>query len=251
MEKKYSPGTLDSLKVPNEFKYLSFMNNLVHYRFLEKNSTVDEDDQDEINSLFKMDSTNEILRYNKLFCAIKLDSSIGGSDAQSKMQQRIDEMYKTKIDKKYLDGLNIEFQFRLMDVLDTSESPLAQIAIDACIARIKSFYDIKQASWQNAQKLAYVFSRAKDFMYASTILEAYVTSENVDENLLFTYISIASHLPEKFYSRTFSNAIALAKVKNEGRYCRLFGDPYMTFQVLDNPNIKKEYFGSGCPNSPK
>jgi hypothetical protein len=251
MKKEYSPGTLDSLKVPNEFKYLSFMNNLVHYRFLENNNSVDEEDQDEINRLYKMDSTNEILKYNKLFCAIKLDSTIGNLEAQARIQQRIDELYKSKIAKKYLDGLNIEFQFRIMEVLDTSELPAAQLAVEACINRIKSFYDLSQASWQNAQKLAYVFSRAKDFMYAANILEPYVKEESVDENLLFTYISIASHLPEKFYSRTFASAVSIAKRKNEGRYCRLFGDPYMSFQVLDNPVIKKEYFTSGCPNAPK
>ncbi|MGZ3932561.1 MAG: CAP domain-containing protein, partial [Bacteroidia bacterium] len=201
-EKKYSAGALDSLDIPNEPKYVNLMNNKVHYRFLENNNTVDEDDQDEIERLYKMDPNNDILKYNKLYCAIKLDSSIGDLDAQSKTQQQIDELYKTKIDKKYLDGLNIEFQFRLMDVLDTSEAPAAQAAVEACIARIKSFYDLKQASWQNAQKLAFVFSRAKDFRYAANILEPYVVAENVDKNLLFSYISIASHLPEKFYSRT-------------------------------------------------
>ncbi|MGZ4037855.1 MAG: hypothetical protein ACXVPQ_08505, partial [Bacteroidia bacterium] len=245
-EKKYSAGALDSLDIPNEPKYVNLMNNKVHYRFLENNNTVDEDDQDEIERLYKMDPNNDILKYNKLYCAIKLDSSIGDLDAQSKTQQQIDELYKTKIDKKYLDGLNIEFQFRLMDVLDTSEAPAAQAAVEACIARIKSFYDLKQASWQNAQKLAFVFSRAKDFRYAANILEPYVVAENVDKNLLFSYISIASHLPEKFYSRTFANAISRSREMDPERYCKLFGEPFMTFQVLDNPNIKKEYTGAGC-----
>src|SRR5437773_2336580 len=96
-----------------------------------------------------------------------------------------------------------------MEVLDTSESPASQLAIEACITRIKSFYDLKEASWQNALKLAFVFSRAKDFKYASSLLEPFV-NENAQESVIFSYISIASHLPEKFYSRMFANALSIA-----------------------------------------
>jgi len=246
MEKKYSPGAIDSLQIPDEPKYLALFNNRVHYRFLANNNSVDEDDYTEIDRLNKIDPSNEILRYNRMYCAIKLDSNIGSTEAQAKMQADIDELYKTKIEKRLLDGLNIEWQFKLIDYYDTSDNPASLAAIDACIERIKSFYDLKGASWQNAQKLASVFSRAKDYRYASTIMEPYVTSDDVDENLLFTYISIASHLPEKFYSHAFSNAISLARKKNPERYCKLFGEPYMTFQVFDNPHIKKEYNGANC-----
>lgn len=244
-EKRYSGGALDSLEIPDEPKYVSMMNNKVHYRFLLNGKTVDDDDYDEIKRLLLMEPNNEILKYNRLYCSIKLDSAIVKSEDQSKMQQQIDEMYKTAIEKKYLDGLNIEWQFKLMDVLDTSETPAAQAAIEACIARIKSFYDMKAASWQNALKLAYVFARAKDYKYASSILEAFV-NERADENLIFAYISIASHLPEKFYSRNFAAALSYAKARNPERYCKLFGEPFMSFQVLDNPVIKKDYFEAGC-----
>ena len=64
--------------------------------------------------------------------------------------------------------------------------------------------------------------------------------------LLFSYISIASHLPEKFYSRTFSDALHKAKERNPERYCQLFGEPRMSFQVLDNPSAKSDYRDAGC-----
>lgn len=246
-DKKYSAGALDSLEIPNEPGYVNMMNNKVHYRFLLNGNTVDDEDYDEIKRLATIDPANEILKYNKLYCSIKLDSAVMKQEEQARMQQNIDELYKTKIDKKYLDGLNIEWQFKLMDVLDTSDSPAAQAAIDACIERIKSFYDMKSASWQNALKLAFVFSRAKDFKYASLILEPYV-NERADENLIFAYISIASHLPEKFHSRNFAAALSYAKARSPERYCKLFGEPFMSFQVMDNPVIKKEYKEAGCKN---
>lgn len=244
LDKKYTDAAWDSLKVPEDTKFVPLLNNKVYYNYLANNSVASDDDYDEMKRLNKLDPANEIVKYNLLFCSIQLDSTIGNKDAQARMQQDIDAMYKTKIAKKLVDGLNIEWQFRIIESLDTIEGAEAQI--DACIARIKGFYNFKEASWQNALKLAYVFTRAKDYKFASNLLEPYLKPDNVDENLLYCYISIASHLPEKFYSRTFSDALHKAREKNPGRYCKLFGEPYMTFQVLDNPNAKRDYREAGC-----
>lgn len=244
--KKYSGGALDSLEIPEGAQYVNLANNKVHYRFLLNGNNVDDDDQEEIERLYKLAPDNEILKYNRLYCAIRLDTAAASPDAQAKMQQEIDEMYtKTKIEKRLLDGLNIEWQFKIMEALDTADTPQAEAAIDACVTRIKSFYDIKESTWQNALKLAFVFTRAKDYKYACSLLEPFVT-EQAQENLIFAYISIASHLPEKFYSRNFARALTIAHKRNNERYCKLFGEPYMSFQVLDNPVIKKEFFESGC-----
>jgi hypothetical protein len=96
-------------------------------------------------------------------------------------------------------------------------------------------------TWQNALKLAGIFNRAKDFNYAATLLEPYLNMTNVNENLVFTYISSASRVQEKYYSRTFAKALTIAKTKNQERYCKLFGEPFMTFQVLENPEVKRTY----------
>ena len=141
---------------------------------------MDDDDQEEIEKLYALAPDNEILKYNKLYCPIRLDTAAASADAQAKMQQQIDEMYtKTKIEKRLLDGLNIEWQFKIMEVLDTLDTQESQLAIEDCITRIKSFYDLKDATWQNALKLAFVFSRAKDFKYAATLLEPFVTEKAV------------------------------------------------------------------------
>ncbi len=244
MEKKYSEDVMDSLKIPNDVKFVNLMNNKVYYNFLGNSSLVDEDDYAEIKRLEKLDPTNDIVRYNRIYSSIILDSTLGTKDQQAKMQQEIDALYKTKIAKKHVDGLNIEWQFKIMETLDTLDGAEAQI--EACINKIKGFYNFKDASWQNALKLAYAFTRGKDYKFSSNILEPFLKVENVNEGLLFSYISIASHLPEKFYSRTFSDALHKAKERNPERYCKLFGDPFMSFQVLDNPNAKKDYKEAGC-----
>lgn len=239
-EGKYPESIFDSLKLEENAKNVPLLNNKVYYKYQATN-TVDEDDASTFERLLKLEPSNPILQYNKVFCELKLDSNAGNTDHQLQVQQTIDGLYG-KIDSSYVNGLNIEWQFRIMESLDTAEN--ADEKIDACINRIKSFYNIKDASWQNALKLSYVFTRAKDYRYAATVLEPYLSKPDVQENLVFMYIASASRIPEKYYSRTFARALEIAKNKNSERYCKLFGEPYMTFQVLENPEVKKVYNGS-------
>jgi uncharacterized protein YkwD/outer membrane protein OmpA-like peptidoglycan-associated protein len=239
-ENKYKVELYDSLKIEENAKTVGLINNRVHYKY-QTNNTVDEDDEATFDRLLKFEPANPILQYNKVFCQLKLDSNAGNLEHQANVQQTIDGLYG-KLDSNYVNGLNIEWQFKIMESLDTMEN--ADALVDACIARIKSFYNIKDASWQNALKLSYVFSRAKDFKYSSTLLEPYLSAPDVNENLVFMYIASASRLQEKYYSRTFARALEIAKNKNQDRYCKLFGEPFMTFQVLENPEVKKVYKGT-------
>ena len=242
--KKYTEDVLDSFKIPENPKFINLLNNRVYFNYLANSSIADEDDYAEFKRLEKIDPANDVVRFNRIYCSIKIDSTIGTKEQQGKMQQEIDALYKSKIKKKLIDGLNIEWQFKIIESLDTIDD--AEPQIEACVNKIKGFYNFKESSWQNALKLAYVFTRAKDYKFSSSVLEPFLKVPDVSEDLLFSYISIASHLPEKFYSRTFSDALHKAKEKNPERYCKLFGEPFMSFQVLDNPNAKKDYKEAGC-----
>ena len=158
------------------------------------------------------------------------------------MQNKIDALYKTDLGKKQVDALNIKWQFRILDALDTVSGAEEQRQL--CINRIKSFYNYKEGSKSNALKLAYAFARAKDYYAATEFIEPYLKDK--DEKVLFAYIAIASHVPEKFFSHTFSFALSEIKQKDPAKFCKLMGDPFLSFQVLDNPDIKKLYQEANC-----
>jgi len=238
--KKYPSTIFDSLIIEENAKNAALINNRLYFEYLANNS-VDDEDAVTFERLLKMDPINPVYQYNKVFCELKLDSNAGNPERQAKVQATIDGFYG-KLDSNLVNGLNIEWQFKIMESVDTVDN--ADAIIDACIARIKAFYNIKDASWQNALKLSYVFARAKDFKYSATVLEPYLSKPDVQENLVFMYISNASKVPEKYYSRTFARALEIAKRLNQDRYCKLFGDPFMTFQVLENPEVKKLYMST-------
>ena len=241
-DNKYPASIYDSLLIEEKAGNAALINNRVYYKYQNAND-VDEEDDAVFTKLLTYEPTNSVFQYNKVFCQLKLDSNAANPEHQQKVQQTIDGLYG-KIDTALVNGLNIEWQFKIMESVDTSDQ--ADAIIDACIARIKSFYNIKDASWQNALKLSYVFSRAKDFKYSSTVLEPYLDKPDVQESLVFMYIASASRIPEKYYSRTFARALETAKRLNPDRYCKLFGEPYMTFQVLENVDVKRTYNSANC-----
>lgn len=236
-EGKYQWDALDSIEIPISEKTIGLVNNKIFHQY-NLSLQINEDQADIIDSLLKLKPNDPTLLYNSLFCKIKLDSNAGDPQHQQLVQANIDGLYG-KLDSNAVNGLNIEWQFKLMETLDTL--PNTDAAIDACINRIKGFYNIKDASWQNAMKLCEVFSRARDYVNAAGVLEPYLKAETVNENLLFMYLSVAARTKEKYYTHTFAKAMDMAHEKYPKRYCALIGAPYMSFQVLENPDVKKTY----------
>jgi uncharacterized protein YkwD len=242
--KKYTEAVHTDMLIPDDVKYLGVQMNKVVYRYYAENKKVSEQDMIDMGYLSQLDPTNAYVNFNYLLCKVKTDTNFYQKMVIDAMQARIDKLYASKIPKKYVDALNIEFQFNVMDACDTIED--MQPTIAACIARIKGFYNIKEASWQNALKLSYDLIRFHDFKFAVSVLDPFINQPKVDEQLLFAYISACGQLQDKIKSHNFEVAMQKAKAANPDRYCKLFGDPYLSFQVLDNPNVKMEYNSSNC-----
>jgi len=243
-QKKYAQTSLSALEIPNtDAKLVGLQMNKVYYNYVLNNKVVSDEDYKTILELQKIDGTNNTINYNALFCKIQLDSVLGSKSDQTDMQNKIDALYKSDIPKKLVDGLNMEWQFKIMDAIDSV--PGAEEQRQACIDKIKSFYNFKEGgSKQNALKLAYAFARGKDYKFASDFLEPYLNTKDV--KVLYAYIAIASHVPEKFFSHKFSYALSEVKKQDPAKYCKLFGNPFLSFQIMDNPDIKKAYRESNC-----
>jgi uncharacterized protein YkwD len=243
---KYTDELWDKLEIPKDAKNSGILMNRVYHDYVNNNKEVTEEQQAKIKELAALDPGNSVITFNNLFCRVKLDSVVGDKAAIDEFQKKIDALYTANVPKKNVDALNIEYQFKVMDAMDTVESAQAEAIVQACIDKIKSFYNLKDASWQNSLKLAYEFIRFKDYKFAASLLEPYVKQEKVDQQLLFTYISLCAQLPERIKSTMFVTAMQKAKQANPERYCKLFGAPYLTFQVLDNPFVKKDYVEAKC-----
>lgn len=242
--KRYSYDLSEQMNIPFDPKFSGVLNNQVVLHYMQNGNFPDEDDYTTLKKLSTLDPSNDYIAFNTTLCAVSLDSSIGTEKDQSAMQKRIEAFYKTEIPKKYVDALNTEWQFRVIDAVDTSAA--GEVVVQACIDKIKSFYNIKESTWQSNLKLSYIFGRAKDFKYASQLLAPFINDESANEQLIFAYVSYCSKLPELYKSLPFVSAMKKAESLNHDRYCKLFGAPNLTFQILDNPMVKEDYEKANC-----
>lgn len=234
----YEPEPLLKVVIPNEPKYARLLLNKLWFDKQMNGDSLNQKDYETLGNLVKMAPDEEYIIYNAMFAEVELGTFSDTKQVDS-LQKKIDGLYSSKINKKALDGLNLEFQFKVIDWMDTTEvqSPLVLKSIE----KIKKIFNIEESSWQNALKLSYAFAKKKDYPFAAKLLEPFIYQENVGEILIFTYIAISSNLPESLMSSKFNAALNRAKEMNKERYCSLFGAPNLSFQVLDNPLIKGEY----------
>jgi hypothetical protein len=203
-----------------------------------------EEDPAIVEGIAKLDPSNNYASFNDIFCKVKT-GQVGADDrARAALQSRIDQLYGTRVPKKFVDALNTEFQFAVMAATDTL--PNSDAITEACINKIKSFYNFKESSWQNNLKLAYVFMHFQDFKFAANLLEPFVHKPKVDEQLLYTYVSCCAQISEKVKSKSFVTAMKKIYDINPNRYCVLIGAPNLSFQVLDNPMVKETYQNANC-----
>lgn len=239
-EGKYKPEILDTTVIPLTPALVALSNNKIYNQY-KLSQQVDEDDLTTFNVLLKMQPEEPTLLYNAMYCRIKIDSLATNPEHQKIMQYAITSLYG-KMDSTMVSSLHIEWQFKVMESADTL--PDANLITEACMEKIRGYYNIKGASAQNSIKLYNVYCRIHDYTNAAATLEPYLTDLEIKDNLLFMYLSAAARSKEKYSSGNFARAMKLAKERQPDKYCKMIGAPLMSFQILENPEVKKLYQSS-------
>jgi uncharacterized protein YkwD len=234
---EYPTSVITSVEYPNTVEYVKHNNNKIWAEEYGSND-VDSLNCVKIDELLKLSPDNKILKFNQVYCFIK-NGEFTSTNEIAKWQKVIDALYGSEIPKKIVDGLNLEFQFKVIDTYDTTEA--GDAIVEAATNKIKSFFNLEDATWQNAYKLALVFMQHKDPKFALSLMEPFVENKKVSKNFIFTYVGLCSNFKEKIMSDSFVKAMRIAAKKDKDRYCKLFGAPNLSFQILDNPFIKEDY----------
>lgn len=240
---KFSDSIFNKMQIPYEPFYAEVLMNNEVFKYKINKKIVTDDNLINLEKLKLLDRCSYYIEYNQLFSFIK-QGELTDKKSIEETQTKIDNLYKSVIPKQLMDGLNLEYQFKIIDYVDTSE--VAQPSVQKALDKIKSFYKFEDATWQNALKISYVFINFKEYEQALNILKNFVLEDKVDEQLLFTYLSLGAQFSTEKKSNLYANALKKASIINNKRYCELFGTPYLSFQLLDVPQIKKDYISVGC-----
>jgi len=241
MRKRYTPNRFLELPVPDNCQYANIKVNqlFVENKFLNADS-IPESIKTRVNDLHKKCPDNDFAAWNKIMIDVKSEDTIRVRTV-NETQGQINALYNGRIPQRMNDVLNLEYQFKVIDAMDTLDANTPNPGLQAAMERIKKIFNIEAASAENSLKLATIFQKHGDLAFAQKLLEPFISDEKVNKELLFTYIAIAAHDPNEIFGRNFRLAMAKAKEADQERYCKLFGSPYLTFQVLDNPAVKKTF----------
>ncbi len=235
---KYGRYTVDGMNIPEGADYAGLNMNKVCMKKMAYNDIIDEDYQEEINGLWKLQEENPYIYFNRLYCGVLLTDLTNEYDRED-LQGEIDYLYDFELPKKQLDLLNIEMQYHLMDEFKDSVGYDHPIVVES-LERIKDIITFDEVNWQNSLKLASVFLNHGDYDYAFQLLDPFITEENVFPELLFTYISLCSKVDHKYHSNKFAMALEKAREQDPERFCELFkGKDAFPKQVYANDKVKQ------------
>lgn len=234
---EYKAEVLNELEIPQNKTFAGMcMNKLWLQQYT--NLISKEEFITEVASLYKKNPSNEYIAFNQLFLKITEEKFVSIDEA-SLLQTRVERLYYTPLSKETVDGLNIKLQFKLITYADSTNQN-AKVK-NQCIERIKQIVDIRDETLQNSLKLADLFIENHDYIFALKTLEPWIYHPDVNEDLLFTYVSLCSRYEMRMHSQKFNQAMERSRELNPKRFCELFNMQYFSLKVFENQIIKESY----------
>ena len=234
--KKYPATIADKMNIPFVKANQPFLNNQLYIRSLPMQAYSDSVLMD-MPKVHNLNSANAITNYNRIICKITTAKWSNLTEINS-LQTEIDRLYtQSTISKEVLNRLNLEFQAKILTFLATqSGTSETETMKTNAIVRIKQYTAGQTNNWQNIYNLASIFIKERNYPYAISLMEPFLSNATISNDFLFSYISLAAHREADYLSSTFSVAVKKAAEKDATRLCGLFDK--LSVSVLDNREVK-------------
>lgn len=246
---------LDSLLKDTFDLKKEYVNTLINQMWLKKlqsgENTFNQEDCDLINKLYKLNPKSEIALFNHLVCKISLSEYAELKEADS-IVSLIEQFYNSpKVIAPFVDAVNLDYHLDVIKSLEKQEI-LATDAkglekknkeLNKYVKKLKSIFKPEFNTWQNAFVVAAIYNKYGFSKEAYNALKPFVAKEDLDMDIDYyiAFISIAGQDTKNLNTKEFRRALDKIREKNPEFYCKLFGNPNSTFQLLDDPMIKKSY----------
>ena len=234
---KFSSSSLEKMEIPFKKEYQTLLNNRLYAQYY-KSSKLTPAMAEQMTKIYNLNTANQQLLYNTTVADV-LAAKINSQADIAKTQAAIDRLYSIPaIPKDRVNSLNLEYQFKVINYLDTVPVNAESTAlVNATYAKIKEIRNEKMDSWKNAFKLASYFNKRYDYMYSLSLMTPFLDDPTISEDFIFSYVSLAAHREETYLSGLFTKAVQLAADKNSVRLCGLI-DKLPTC-ILENEEAKK------------
>ncbi|PLX08812.1 MAG: hypothetical protein C0596_05820 [Marinilabiliales bacterium] len=237
VEGRYNENAVSDMRIPQGKEYVGLNMNKIWLTQFIFEDPLDDEYMEKIDDLNNLDKENIYVEYNDILCEVTLNI-LSDEDEAVKIQERIDKIYNTPVRVDLVDLLNIELQYKVMDVYKDSlgyNHPL----VTERVSKIKEIIKFEELSWENALKLSSIFINHGDYEYAVRLLEPWIYDEHVQYVLLTSYATACSKVEYKVHSKNFYYALTKIKEKDTDFFCDLFKGDKLSVQTFVNTEVKK------------
>jgi len=238
--KELSAGLLASLNPPKTKEFAQLINNHILFRH-ELGQKFDY--LGELNQASALDPSNVYIKYNT--CDLSLKAWAADSTFLQNPEgymKNIKALYNTKIEKKLVNKLYLNFQILIAQHFLHSHKYKYR---DEAISLVKKYYKTADLTSEDILTVARFFAENGRVAWALEILFPIMQKGEYSEDQLFGFLAIAITKPELFEKKEFLSYFHKAKDMNPNRFCSLFGYEKVNFMLFKEEELKV-YFCRSC-----
>ncbi|MDG1476723.1 MAG: hypothetical protein P8Q14_06230 [Vicingaceae bacterium] len=236
-------GKILDIKIPHSKETVSFINNQIALRwYLSETNNKDSLNRyllRELETQLVVDPANEFLRYNKTVLRLLIFSNNYTSEADPKVLLReIRALANTSIEKWMINRLELNYNIISADYYYDNKKFRER---EKALKSVKSALFSSKLDRDQSLRIANYFMFQLRIDWAIDLMKPFAMKENIDEEFLYTFLTVAIYNKEKVTDKELVGFMDKAKELNKERFCNLFGAPNMSFQNLKNVEVKKLY----------
>ena len=231
------------LEIPHLKQTVSLNNNQIAFRWqysmVENRDSLNKYLLRDIQTQQVVDPGNTYLEYNRILLKLLLWSEKYDRQSDPKYLLRdIKALYNRDIEPYKIHQLLLNFHIISADFYYETKKFRER---DKALNEVKKILLQSQLNRDQVLKIANYFTFQMRIDWAIELMKPWALRKNIDEEFLFTFITVAIYNKELVTPKEYQEFMLRAKEMNKDRFCKMFGYPNMSFQLLKDVSVKSIY----------
>ena len=241
---KISKDVIINTKIPHLKGTVPLISNQIAFRWYNSIAT----NQDsllkylrrDIKTQLLVDPENSYLQYNLLVIRLLLWSNKYSREADPKylLREIKTVVGNSKIEKWQTNRLILNFNLIAADFYYDNKQFKER---EGALNEVKKILLASKLDRNQTFKIANYFMFQMRIDWAIELMKPWAKKPNIDEEFLFTFLTVAIYNKDKVPQDEYVAFMRRAKEMNQERFCKLFGFPNMSFQLLKDIPVKEMY----------
>lgn len=231
------------IEIPHLKQTVALNNNQIAFRWehlnVENRDSLNKYLLRDIQTQQVVDPGNVYLEYNRILLKLLLWSEKYDREADPKYLLRdIKALYNRDIEPYKIHQLLLNFHIISADYYYETKKFRER---DKALNEVKKILLQSQLNRDQTLKIANYFTFQMRIDWAIELMKPWAQRKNIDEEFLFTFLTVAIYNKELVTPKEYQEFMIRAKNMNKARFCKLFGYPNMSFQLLKDLSVKEIY----------